>query len=891
VIGQKFGSYEVVARLGEGGMGEVYRARDTRLGREVAIKILPAAFRSDPDRLARFDREARSLAALNHPNIAAIHGLEEQPDVAALVLELVEGDTLADRIGRGPLPVPAALGLARQIADGLDAAHERGIVHRDLKPANIMITPDGTVKVLDFGLAKVAAREDVRPDLPQSPTLTFDGTRVGLVLGTPAYMSPEQTRGLAVDKRADIWAFGCVVYEMLTGRQAFGGATITDVLAAVLEREPDWQALPGATPAHVMRLLQRCLEKDPRRRLRDIGDARIELDAASASATAGPIDSRTPRWLPWLIASAATLVAVALAMSRVWNASAGTSPSGVMVERFVEALPAGIEIAPAPALAVSPDGRRMAYVAIQNGARILYVRELDQDTAHSMAGTEGADQPFFSPDGRWIGFFAEGKLKKLSVAGGAPLTLCNAPNPRGGSWAPEDSIVFAPSSASALLRVSAAGGEPRPVTTLDRTLNEASHRWPHVLPGGEVMLYAAGPTVTVDGWMEAHVIGQSLRTGGRRLLAPHGTYPQFLASGSMLYLQGGVVFGQAFDPARLELTGEAIPVLQYVDSLRGVNGGASQFAVSATGTLVYLPDSAPEPQSLAWVDRKGMEKPLAVPAAMYQNPRLSPDERSVAVTVVTTLESDVWVYDVARGTGSRFTSGGRNQWPLWSPDGAHIAYSSSRNGSTNIYRKATDGSGTEEQLTSTSYTNYLQSWSPDGANLAISEVTGDGRRSIVMVALDGTPSPTPFRQERANQGAFSPDGRWFAYASAESGQANVYARSYPGLGSPIQISAGGGQEPAWARDGRELFFRRGDAMMAVEIGAGQGNTLLVGPAKQLFTGAYSPDSTRVGYDVARDGRFLMVKRSRSRPDPTRFNVVLNWDEELKARVSRAGRSQ
>jgi serine/threonine-protein kinase len=569
----------------------------------------------------------------------------------------------------------------------------------------------------------------------------------------------------------------------------------------------------------------------------------------------------------------------------VWNATAASSTSGAAVERFVEALPAGIQIAPAPALAVSPDGRRMAYVAIQNGTRILYVRDFDQEFAHPMAGTEGADQPFFSPDGRWIGFFAEAKLRKISVAGGAPVTLCDAPVPRGGSWASDNSIVFAPSSASPLLRVPAAGGAAQPATTLDRTLNEASHRWPHVLPGGEAMLYAAGPTVTAGGWLEAHVIGQSLKTGVRRVLAPHGTYPQFGPSGQMLYLQGGVVYGQAFDSARLEVAGDAIPALQYVATLGGINGGATQFAVSATGTLVYVPGSASESQSLAWVDREGVETPLAVPPGFYFNPRLSPDERHVAVTVVTTLESDVWVYDVARITGSKLTAGGRNMWPLWSPDGTRIAYASSRSGSTNVYWKRADGSGTEEQLTSTAYTNYPQSWSPDGATLAITEVSEEGRASIAMLPLGGTRRPTPFHQERGNQGAFSPDGRWFAYTSEESGQANVYARPYPGSGAAIQISTTGGQEPAWAASGRELFFRRGDAMMAVDIRTGQGNSLLVGTPHQLFAGNYALGGTRVGYDVARDGRrFLVIKRSGAKVDPSRFNVVLNWQEELKRLV-------
>ena len=496
-------------------MGEVYRARDARLGRDVAIKVLPAAAALNPDRLARFDREARLLASLNHPHIATLHGIEHGDGVRALVLELVEGETLADMIARGPVPVREALRLAGQIADALDAAHAKGVIHRDLKPANIKVTPERQVKVLDFGLAKAFAPSEFDADLSQTPTVTYDETGEGLVIGTAAYMSPEQARGQSIDKRTDIWAFGCVLYEMLTGRRAFAGGTKSDTIAAILHREPDWSALPASLPPDIARLLRRCLEKDLARRLRDIGNTRADLDesvaagARPASAATGPI--RTSAWMVWLPTAAAVILATLLIAQRfgVFQSAAPSTPPAA-VSRFVETVTGGLQLAPAPSLALTQDGRHLAYVAVQDGVRALYVRDLDDVTARPLAGTQDADQPFFSPDGRWIAFFAESKLKKVAVAGGAPITIAPVANPRGGTWLPDNTIIFAPSAASVLMRVSAEGGKAEPASTLDRQLNEASHRWPHALPGGDAIVYAAGPTVSTREWMEAHVVAQSL---------------------------------------------------------------------------------------------------------------------------------------------------------------------------------------------------------------------------------------------------------------------------------------------------------------------------------------------------------------------------------------------
>ena len=887
-IASRLGPYEVLSPIGSGGMGEVYRARDTRLKRDVALKILPQDFADHPARLARLQREAEVLASLNHPNIANIYGFEESGGVRALVLELVDGETLADRIDRGPVPLNEALSIAKQIAEALEAAHEQAVIHRDLKPSNIKVRQDGMVKVLDFGLAKLVAPASERDAVVTTTTLPLE-TAAGVILGTPAYMSPEQARGYAVDKRSDIWAFGCVLYEMLTGKRTFPGPTSSDVMAAILEREPDWRALPAATPSSVRRLVQRCLDKDTKRRLRDIGDARIDLDEALIAAPAVDGELRTPAryqspWFAWSVAAVAVTVAALFALRGFWGAARPDRAlsSERSVVRFTETLPEDTQLAPAPALAVSPDGRRVAYVGIRKGTRTLYVRDVNQVSPRSMPGTQGADEPFFSPDGQWIGFFAEGKLKKVPVAGGAPLTLCDASGPRGGTWGTDNSIIFAPSAASALLRVSADGGTPQPVTTLDRTQNEASHRWPQFLPGGETIVYAAGPTVSVFGWIEARVIAQSLETGARRVVAQHGTFPQYTASGHLLYFQGGIAYAQLFDPDRLQVSGEAMPVLDRVPNLAGINGGAFELAVSPTGTLAYVPGIVREPQSLVWVSRDGKEQTIEIPSGTFGGgPRLSPDGKQIAVTVVGTAESDIWVYDLARSTATRLTFGGRNLWPVWMPDGSRIAYASHRAGSTNAYWKRADGTGAEEQLTTSLQTFFPQSFSPDRKTLLLSQLPG----RVAVLPLE-TPRTTWVFQIGEGIGgdpAFSPDGRWIAYISNESGRNEVYVRPYPGPGAAIQVSTSGGDAPMWARSGRELFYQQGDAIMAVSIGDSR-NTLSVGSPKRLFAGNYGFGGVRSGYDVDTDAqRFLMVKIPGVPDDSSRFTVVTNWSDEIGAR--------
>ena len=875
--GARLEQYEILAPLGAGGMGIVYRARDTQLGREVAIKVLPADVAGDPNRLARFDREARLLASLNHPNIATIHGIVQSGDVRAIVLELIEGDTLADVVLRGPVPAREAIRLAGQIADALDAAHARGVIHRDLKPSNIKVTPQGQIKVLDFGLAKAFSPSGQDAD---SPTVTVGETRDGAVVGTAAYMSPEQARGQAVDKRTDIWAFGCVVYEMLTGTGPFLGATTSDTIALILHRDPDWTALPPTLPPDVARLLRRCLTRDVAQRLRDIGNVRADLDESAAPTTAPPASApagarRSSSWTIWLPTAVGIILALFAAQQFGLFQRAPTDSPPPVLSRFVETLPSGLQLAPAPAFALTEDGRRLAYVAIQDGTRALYVRDLDHAAARPLAGTQEADQPFFSPDGHWIGFFAESKLKKVAVGGGAPHVLAPVSNPRGGTWLPDNTIVYAPSPAAALLRIPADGGKPEPASTLDRQVNEASHRWPHALPGGEAIVFAAGPTVSAREWMEAHIVAQSLTGNRRRVIAPHGTFPQFAPTGHLLYAQIGNVYAQAFDPKTFQTTGDPFPIVERMASGGGTNGGSLLWALSPAGTMAYVP-GVERQFEVALLDRQGKER-IVLPAGNYNGPRLSPDGRLIAVTIVGTTDSEVYVHDIARGTTTKLTSGGRNLWPIWSPDGTQIAYASSREGSTNVYWRRADGSGREEQLTSTAYTFLPQSWSPDGSDLVLTDVDPGRTNRIALMSTQGSHPIRvfPTGDSPSSYASLSADGRWMAYVSSESGRNEVYVRPCPGPGAALQVSTAGGDEPRWVGPGHELFFRRGETIFSVTHTIA-GGRLNAGAAKQVFTGRFAPGGTRTGYDVSADGRtFLFLRFVQPRENLTQFTLLLN----------------
>jgi eukaryotic-like serine/threonine-protein kinase len=888
--GTRLGSYEILSAIGAGGMGEVYQAHDTKLGRDIAIKVLPEAFAHDADRLVRFQREAKMLAALNHPNIATIHGLEQSGGTSYLVMELVSGETLADRVKRdAKIPVEEALTIAKQIAEALEAAHEKGIIHRDLKPANVKLTPEGKVKVLDFGLAKAFAGDAASDDLSNSPTLSAAATMQGVILGTAVYMSPEQARGKACDKRTDIWAFGCVLYELLTGRQAFHGETTTEILAAVLRGEPDWGALPEPTPSTIRALLRRCLQKDVNKRARDAGDARIEIDEALAAPVTAELSTaaltkgiRTfGRGEVILSVGALVLVAVVTGLA-VWNLK--PSPAPQPVTRTVINLPPGQQLAgldSGPAVALSPDGTQLAYVARQGGTQQIYLRALDSLEAKPISDTEGAINPFFSPDGKWVGFFAGGTLKKVSVSGGAALALGDAANPRGASWGSHGMIAFEVQNSTVLQQVPDAGGTPQPLTHFQK--GEVSHRWPEFLPDGKAVLFSAGPNALI--FTNAQAAVQSLGTGEHRNLVQGGMNPRYSPSGHLVYAQGGSLMAVPFDPQRLAVTGTAVPVVEGV--LESAVTGAAQYGISATGSLVYVPGGVQATQlRLMWVSRNGAEQPLAAPVRAYQFPRLSPDGRRVAVSIGE-QEVQVWLYDLSRETLTRLTfEGNTNTGPSWTPDGKRIAFGSSKEGPFNIFWQLADGSGGLERLTTSEFTHAPMSWSPDGQLLAFIEVNPTTQRDIWVLRM-GDRKAQPFLRTRFDETSarFSPDGHWLAYVSSESGRFEIYVQPYPGPGGKWQISTEGGMDPVWNPNGRELFYRSRDKMMAVDIATQPG--FVAGTPRMLFEERYEPAPVPIpNYDVSPDGqRFLMLKPSeQAEAAPTQINVVLNWFEELKRRA-------
>ncbi len=858
--GSRLGAYEITGLLGKGGMGEVYQARDSRLGREVAIKVLPDPFASDPDRLARFEREARLLAALNHPNIATIYSLEMESGIRFLSLELVAGETLAERLAAGPLGIEEALAVARQIAEALEAAHEKGIIHRDLKPANVKVTPEGNVKVLDFGLARALAAEAAAQDLSSLPTMTSAGRHTGVILGTAAYMSPEQARGKPLDRRTDIWSFGCVLFELLTGRKAFEGETVSDTLAAILRSEPDWNALPDRAPANIRVLLRRCLQKEPNRRLRDIGDARIEIEEA---------------------------------LEGLEKPSVATSPILVAARpriRFLMPLSPETSLAleKRTAVALSPDGTNLIYVARREGTTHLHLRAMDRLEVVSMAGTEDASGPFFSPDGQWVGFFAGGRLKKISIAGGAPMALCEAVESRGAAWGPDDTIAFTPTPASGLFSVSAAGGAPSAVTTLDFASGECTHRWPKILAGGKLLLFTIGTSGT-ESFDEGLIAVQSLKTGDRRILVKGASDARFVPTGHLVYARGGALLAAAFDPTRLTIAGKSLPIL---DGVMTEVTGAAHFTFSNVGSLVHIPGGLQQVRhSLLWASRDGSEQPLPLPPRRYGEPRLSPDGQRLALTVGA-MTHDVWVSDIARGTLSRVTFEGDNYAPIWTPDGKRITFSSNREGPSNVFWKASDGSGAEERLLASEYEKVPGSWSPDGRVLAFTEHHPRTGADIWILPLDGDRRPQPFLRTPFNEYApmFSPNGRWLAYTSDESGRDEVYVMAFPGPGGKCQISADGGGEPLWAREGKELFYRNGNRMMSVAVvteptfAAAAPRLLFERPyGKKLGLGlAGLPD-----YDVAPGDRFVMVSEIEERSAPTQLSVTLEWFGDLTRLVPHA----
>jgi serine/threonine-protein kinase len=873
-IGRDFGPYRILSLLGSGGMGDVFLARDGRLGRDVAVKFLPLDLGSSPERRGRFEREARLLAALNHPNIATLYGFEEYDGTAALVLELIEGPTLAERLAGGALPVREAIAFAGQIAEALEAAHEKRIVHRDLKPANVKLTAGGVLKVLDFGLAKETG-EAPRADHSQAPTRSAGETRDGLVVGTASYMSPEQARGLAVDRRTDLWAFGCVLYEMLAGRKAFSGATVSDTIAAVLQKEPDWTALPAKAPPNLLHLLRRCLEKDPRKRLRDAGDARLDLDDA-LSGPPSREQTATPRSLSRVLGVLA-LLTLSATSSMVW-VLARKSDGPLPVIRTTVMLPSRHELDSEPGaypLTLSPDGRRIAYVARDEGRAQLYVRDLDSFEAKPIPGTEGARFPVFSPDAGWVAFFADDKLKRVSVDGGAPIPICDAPGSgRGASWGTDGTIVF--DTGAGLARVRADGGEPAPLSVLEAGIDPADLHWPHFLPGRRAIVATAAARrpereretlVTLD-----------LDSGELRRLGP-GSQAQYTTPGYLVFhsphVREGAIEAAPFDPGKLTLTGPAISVLD--GSFRARNAGGAYFAVARHGTLVFAPGGLAH--TLVRVQRNGRRTPLTAERRGFRFPRISPDGSRVAVTI-DPRPSEIWIYDIARQTRVPLAREGHSIGAVWRIDGERVDFSLR----SDIYSIRADGSAAAEPFLSIEHAQYPQHWSPDGSLLLFHAGLPAGF-DIWVKPLSGEAAPLIATPASEYAGRISPDGRWLAYSTDESGRVEVSVRPFPDVNSgKWVVSTGGGHTPVWSPDGRELFYVRGSSLMAVPIET-RGARLAPGTPLELFDGPF--DTTQDNnYDVSPDGKYFVMVETDPDARPTRIQLVLNWPEELERRAPR-----
>ncbi len=894
LAGHTLSHYRIEKKIGEGGMGVVYRARDPRLGRDVAIKVLPDEFAHDDERLARFEREAKVLASLNHPNIAAIYGLEQADGRRFLVLELVEGQTLAERLHKGTVPVEEALEVCHQIAEGLEAAHEKGIIHRDLKPSNVKVTPEGKVKVLDFGLARALHDQAAAVDMSHSPTITDEMTRPGVVLGTAAYMSPEQAKGKTVDKRADIWAFGCILFECLTGKRAFQGDTITETVAAILKSEPDWLLLPAETPAFVRSLLRRCLQKDPNLRLRDIGDVRVEMrEGLSEPAEVIPAAQRFP--LRGVLSLCAVTLVIGVLIDRIamkYIRPATLPPSQPVVRSCVRLEPglwldggrAGLDQPTRTAMALSSDGRFTVYSAIKEnpGAEDkphLYLRRLDQLEAKLIPRTEGGISPFLSPDDRWVGFWADGKLMKVSVDGGVPAVLCDVPVPFG----------FAANDDTGLSRVSADAGKPETLTTPDKSKEEFSHRLPHCLAGGYGVLF----TIMRYGFdLQPRVAALEPKSRKWHVLLEDAADPRYVATGHLAFLRQGTMMVAPFDPAKLEITGQPVPVVANV--IQALNSGfgpyetaAGQFSISASGSMAYAPGGIfPDTEdSLVWVDHEGKAKPIASFKAPFFAPRLSPDGQRIAYRVVG-KEWRVWAYDLKRDTATKLTSEGMAGWVTWTPDGRRLVFGWSKTSPANIYWQPADGSSPMERLTQSEYWQCPGSWSSDGETLAFVQYNPDSQNDILLLHMRDR-KVTPLVDSRFNEGwpDFSPDGRWIAYVSDESGRDEVYVQPFPGPGGKWQISNEGGAEPLWSRNGRQLFYRKGNKRWVVDIQTGVAFSLSK-PRLLFEQPGYAHGNPIRSWDISPDGqRFLMVKEEERKPQPvTEMIFVQNWPEELKRLV-------
>lgn len=861
----RLGHFEIVSLLGRGGMGEVWQARDTKLGRDVAIKVLPEAFAGDKDRLSRFEREAKILASLDHPNIATIHELCEEDGAPFLVLQLIEGRTLADRIAAGSIKVEDALPIFAQIAEALESAHEHGIVHRDLKPANVKVTEDGNVKVLDFGLAKALRVPADLLDASEAPTVDPDLTIRLTILGTPAYMSPEQARGQTVDKRTDIWAFGCCLYEALTRERPFHGESTSDVLAKLLETEPDWEALPPGTPFRVRDMLWRCLQKDLRLRLRDIGEALFAIGQAQHDSSPPSIAARS-------------------------QSSEATRAEPRAVKRYSINLPSTEPFV--RGLALSPDGTLLVYVSKVDGREMLVSRRMDRLEVQPMPGTEDARSPFFSPDGQWVGFITEPerKLKKVSIQGGESIVLCADHPAWTASWGQDDFIVFSTESGPILYRVSAAGGAPEILSTLDSDAGETFQNFPNVLPGKKGLLFATGTGPLIDR-RQSRVVLASMGGSEHRVIDEAATHPHYVPSGHVVYSQLGRLTARSFDLGRLEVTGPSVSVTE--SRMASPETYPTQYAFSKYGTLVYAPTFSKQSgnRALVWVDREGNEEMLAVPMRPYDFVRLSPDRSRIVCSFDGPTGRNVWIYDLGRGTLQRLTfDSASNFMPAWTPDGQRVVFSSILESRLDLFWKAADGTGSAERLVTSPNRKYPWQFTSDGQFLIYLEFTpGAESSNIAVLSMEGERSSRVLLHSRFDElhPILSPDERWIAYTTNESGRDEVYVLPFPDLGGRWQVSTGGGTRPLWARNGKELFYLRGNEMMAVPIETEPSFT--PGAPRVLFEREYfmSVRGMRV-YDVSGDdNRFLMIKKGEGIDETspqTELIVVENWFEELKRLV-------
>jgi serine/threonine protein kinase/Tol biopolymer transport system component len=877
--GDRIGAYLILDKLGEGGMGEVYRARDTRLNRDVALKVLPEIFARDPGRLARFTREAQLLASLNHPNIGAIYRIEQK----ALVMELVDGEDLAAIVRRGPLPLADVLPIVKQIADALEAAHEQGIVHRDLKPGNIKVKADGTVKVLDFGLAK-ALGPDVgsAPDLMNSPTLTAPATQLGMIIGTAAYMAPEQARGKAVDRRADIWAFGAVLYEMLTGLRTFEGDDVSTTLASVLKDEPRWNALPADLPSPLTRLLRRCLDKDPRRRLSAIGDARLELDEHEPVAAASPVTAPAsrPSMLSRLWPAAAGIVVTAVAAALLWPSS--QPPTGQRVQRLSILPPPGEQVYPdSTGIAVSPDGTMVAFIvgSVARSENEVWVRPVGSMSARRLEGTESAGLVFWSPDSTRIGFFTNSKLKIISASGGRAETVADAPSGRGAVWTRSNVIIFAPDAGGPLFRVSPNGGTPVAVTALDTAKKEYGHRFPTLLPDGEHFLYAALPGK--NGKFD--IFAGSLADKSRKFVASLEAAPVFAEPGWLLYARQGVLTALPFDAAALQVTGD--PVIlgdepsNILDPATSWTAGWS-VSVSEKGSLGYY--SAPSLNTVAtWYDATGTPTgTLNLPPAHYESIAISPDgTRGVVVRSTSPSESSLWLVDLARGGATPLSSGrGRNDAPVWSPDGTRVVWASDRDGIQNLFVKTANDPAPEQQLFGSNvlFKNPVD-WSRDGQWIVMTQLDQDTSQNVWLVDASGTKPASPIVRGplRDNAGPISPDGRWIAFSSEDSGRFEVYVQSFPTPGRRVQVSENGAVLAWWTRDGRRMVLLGSDLRTLSRVNLQPGDTLGVGTSTRF---ARLPADI-VSVDAMPDReRFIAIAPERTGTGSV--TIVQNWRAAL-----------